>query len=71
MSKGENPDQIKGSLRKEFFALFVSDSSDVVLDEEYDLNIKIPAQLPEGVSEEVVQATIATAGGGLVAVVII
>ena len=53
MSKGEVPDQIKGSLRKEFFALFISESSDVVLDKEYDLNIKIPAQLPKGVSESI------------------
>ena len=42
MSKGEVPDQISGSLRKESFALFISESHDVVLDQEFDLNITIP-----------------------------
>ena len=71
MSKGEVPDQIKGLIRKEFFALFISESSEVVLDKEYDLNIKIPVQLPKGVSEKVVQAAIETAGDGMVSIVII
>ena len=71
MSKGDVPDKISGSLRKESFALFISKQSDVVLDQEFDLNITIPTQLPEGSSEKVIQEAITTASDGLVAIVIL
>ena len=71
ISQGKTQDYVQGRVKKESFAFFISQTSSFILEEELSMNIAIPAQLPKGLKQEVVEEVAESAGNGFLAIVII